>query len=485
MARSGNTRVIHALRSATSVIRGEPDVLPKVLDSAIELTGAERGFIATLDQAGKFAVRVARNFGGSGVPLEQTEISQSLCTLAVKSNQSVVSFNPQSDPKFPRGKSRRILRVRSELVAPLVAGGETLGAIVLQERTRENPFAAEEKRLLEAIAGLAGPALALVRQNESLRKDLEQARTLLEKRRFKRIVGSSEALRALLARLERVCDSDVPVLILGESGSGKDVVAHSLHEEGRRKDGPYVAINVTALPDALLEDELFGHAKGAFTGADRLREGLFQQANGGTLFLDEIGDMPLPLQAKLLRVLEDKEVRPVGASTATKVDVRIVAATHRDLEKRVREGKFREDQFYRLNVVRLETPPLRERREDVPLLARFFLEKVALEHGKPAPRLSREALAALERHRWPGNVRELDNVMRRAFVLGNDPIETADLGLAKTRPEKDLRRRGERFTDDEFRAAYAAAKGEVSDVLAELGMSRASFFRYKKRLKLR
>ncbi|QRK10761.1 sigma-54-dependent Fis family transcriptional regulator [Archangium violaceum] len=235
---------------------------------------------------------------------------------------------------------------------------------------------------------------------------------------FAALIGRSAPMRTLYELIERVAHSPAPVLVRGESGSGKELVARALHFEGPRKAGPFVAVNCTAIPNALLESELFGHVKGSFTGATTPRRGLFLEADGGTLFLDEIGDMAPELQAKLLRVLEDGEVRAVGADASRKVDVRVVAATHQELEARVREGRFRQDLFYRLNVVPLLVPPLRERREDIPLLVEHFVAQSRKRN--PRARLTGftpEALAALAAAPWPGNVRELENLVERLAVV--------------------------------------------------------------------
>jgi two-component system response regulator HydG len=249
-------------------------------------------------------------------------------------------------------------------------------------------------------------------ENRALRQAVGERST------FAAMVGRGASMRALHELIERVAHSPAPVLVRGESGSGKELVARALHFEGARKEGPFVAVNCTAIPNALLESELFGHVKGSFTGATTPRRGLFLEADGGTLFLDEIGDMAPELQAKLLRVLEDGEVRAVGADASRKVDVRVVAATHQDLDARVREGRFRQDLFYRLNVVPLRVPPLRERREDIPLLVEHFVAQ----SRKRNPRASLagftpEALAALAAAPWPGNVRELENLVERLAVV--------------------------------------------------------------------
>jgi len=236
------------------------------------------------------------------------------------------------------------------------------------------------------------------------------------------MVGASPALGKVFALLEKVAPSDVAVLIQGETGTGKELVARALHEYGARKDEPFLAENCAAVPAELLESELFGHERGAFTGAVADRAGHFVAADGGTVFLDEIGDMPLPMQAKLLRVLQDGEVRPVGSNASKKVDVRVVAATNKDLRAMCAAGTFREDLYFRLNVITIELPPLREREGDVAHLARFFIGRMKDEIGLEAT-ITPAALEALSRWRWPGNVRELENEIRRAVALSGGRVD--------------------------------------------------------------
>jgi two-component system response regulator GlrR len=237
-------------------------------------------------------------------------------------------------------------------------------------------------------------------------------------------ISRSPQMAELLAQTRLVAASDASVLIRGESGTGKEVLARALHRCSARSKGPFVAVNCGAIPDNLLESELFGHEKGAFTGAAQRHQGLVLEADGGTLFLDEIGDMPLALQVKLLRLLQDREVRAVGSARARPVDIRVVSATHRDLETLMREGSFREDLFYRLNVVTLFLPPLSERREDIPLLAQHFLSVVAQRYGRPAPSFAPDALEYLTASRWPGNIRQLSNVIEQCCVLCTGPLLT-------------------------------------------------------------
>ncbi len=236
------------------------------------------------------------------------------------------------------------------------------------------------------------------------------------------IVGHSAAMQQVFKLVGRVAGSDAPVMITGESGTGKELVARAIHHHSHRTTKTYVAINCAAIPEQLLESELFGHEKGAFTGAVGQRIGRFEQCDGGTLFLDEIGDMPLPLQGKILRVLQDGHIVRVGGNQSVRTDVRIIAATNRNLEVEVAEKRFREDLFYRLNVVRIQLPPLRQRIEDIRLLAEHFVQKVATEKRLPRLKLSEEAVRVLEAHNWPGNVRELENTIRRACVLSTSDI---------------------------------------------------------------
>lgn len=255
-------------------------------------------------------------------------------------------------------------------------------------------------------------------------------RLLAPRERGEELVTVDPTMQRVLALVDRVAVRDLPVLVTGESGTGKELIARRLHRHSARREGPFVAVNCAALPESLAESELFGHEKGAFTGAEKDRTGRFEEANGGTLFLDEIGDLPLSLQAKLLRALEDGAVRRVGGRKDIPVSVRLIAATNRDLAQAMEAGQFRRDLYYRLAVVRIELPPLRERIGDIPVLARHFLTSLAARHGIPTCELTPEALAALERYPWPGNVRELRNVLERALVVrAGMPITARELDL--------------------------------------------------------
>ena len=281
--------------------------------------------------------------------------------------------------------------------------------------------------------------LGQVRDHQRLLGENRELRAALQERhRVEGILGDSGRMQEVLSLVRRVAASDATVLIRGESGTGKELIAKAIHYASRRAEGPLVRVNCAALPETLLESELFGHEKGAFTGAQATRRGRFELAHGGSLFLDEIGDLPPHLQVKLLRVLQEREIERVGSSRPIPVDVRLLAATHRDLEALVKAGGFREDLYYRINVVTLVVPPLRERREDIPLLLDHFLSKFARENGKTIRGLTREARDTLLHYDYPGNVRELENLMERAVVLTRDEvIGRADLPLSvrETEPE--------------------------------------------------
>jgi two-component system nitrogen regulation response regulator GlnG len=308
-------------------------------------------------------------------------------------------------------------------------GSDCAVVIITAQNTFENAVEAMKRGALDYLVKPFGVAevKALVgkaRRTRALEQEVHQLRREVGRRTVPgdRLVGRSPALLEIFKTVGRVAGRDVSILITGESGTGKELVARAIHQASRRASGPFVAVNTAAIPRELLESELFGHERGAFTGAVEARTGRFREASGGTLFLDEIGDMPVDLQAKLLRVLQSNDVTPVGGRRSEPVDVRIVAATHRDLDAAVAEGRFREDLVYRLRVVPMHIPPLRERREDVPVLAEHFLARYADELGTGSHFLSRPALERLAAYEWPGNVRELENSIKRALVLANGEV---------------------------------------------------------------
>jgi transcriptional regulator with PAS, ATPase and Fis domain len=334
----------------------------------------------------------------------------------------------------------------------------------------------QQKRAVERLS--KGQA----REIERLQREVSTQRQNLELRYdYSQIVGRGAAMHRVLERLDRVVDSDVSVLVLGESGTGKELVARALHFNGARKAGSFQGINCAALPESLLEAELFGSVKGAFTGADRDKIGLMPAANGGTLFLDEVGELPLSTQAKLLRVLQEREVRPLGSNKSVPLDVRLVCATHRDLLGDVASGRFREDLYYRIAVVSVELPPLRERLEDLPALSTKILAGLARTAQRKPPELSQDALRRLSAHPFPGNVRELQNVLTRAFVLASGPKireQDLDLGAARSRgPRAGSRRDFEAQEKSRILESLRGARWNVSVVARTLGIPRNTLYR--------
>ncbi len=303
------------------------------------------------------------------------------------------------------------------------------------------------------------------------------------------VIGRSSAMLAVFSLADLVASSSSNVLITGESGSGKEMIARIIHGRGSRKNFPFVPINCTAIPENLLESELFGYMKGSFTGAINNKKGLFEEADGGTLFLDEIGDLSLPLQAKMLRVLQDKQIRAVGGTHLKLIDVRIIAATHRDLRTMVRHGEFREDLYYRLNVIPIKVPPLRERKEDIPLLVKHFLNKFSQQAGFSVKDVSGEALAILMRHTWPGNVRELENVIERAIVLSHGEMTENAVILdrmsdASVEDEESLesdRPTLEKLEERYIKKVLQEVDHKIEDAAKVLGISRRTLYR-KERL---
>jgi len=340
--------------------------------------------------------------------------------------------------------------------------------------------------LVELTVQKALERAELREENRALRAALPRGKTL---------VGDSPALRELTEQARRAADSKSTVLLAGESGTGKEVLARSIHAWSPRAARPFIAVNCVALSEELLESELFGHEKGSFTGAHQQKPGKFELANHGTVFLDEVGDIRESLQAKLLRVLQEHEFERVGGTKTIRVDIRVIAATNRDLEAAVRSGRFREDLYYRLNVVRLELPPLRTRIDDVPALAEHFLRKYCAETGKNLPGISEEAMTVLRGHRWPGNIRELENAIERAVVLGGGgPISPADLGIRSSAdgpnavdetPAGPFHESVEGFKRGLIRSALAQAAGNQTRAAEILGLQRTYLARLIKNFRLR
>ncbi len=373
--------------------------------------------------------------GKAGEPIP---ITRSVFKKVVRDREAVLA----ADAKKDVGETASMLaaNIVSTIGIPLWQGESILGVLQVDNRARPGMFKSRDLDRVALLAQAASQAVARARLVSRLQLAEERQRTAAEylkereaSRRTTDIIGESAAMHAVFDQLRKVMDTRVSVLITGETGTGKELIAAALHYWSQRRDKLFVAQNCAALPENLLESELFGHKKGAFTGATEDKKGLFEVADQGTLFLDEVGEMPLSLQAKLLRVLQEGEVRPVGASRSRKVDVRIVAATNRDLEVEVKEGRFREDLFYRLQVFPLRLPPLRERPEDIPLLAGHFLKRYVKEFGRSIEGFSQQAMECLAAYAWPGNVRELENEVQRLILRADEGEFVAEEHISERR----------------------------------------------------
>jgi transcriptional regulator with GAF, ATPase, and Fis domain len=438
-------------------------LLDALLDALLEVTRADKGFVIELAD-GEPVVRAARNLDSANVEDAVSRVSDSIVQRVVQTRRPLVVADALHDAEWSSSASVVNLRLQSVMCAPLTARGEVFGAIYLGNDSVRNLFDPQSLQTLTVFASQASLLLQNALLLRDLRKENEELREAVENRRYGELLGAGPSMREVYRRIEKVAPTDVTVLIQGETGTGKELVAREIHRRSPRSAGPFVAVNCAAIPEGLLESELFGHVKGAFTGAVASRPGRFQAAAGGTLFLDEIGEMPPSLQVKLLRAIQEHSVQRVGEARPEPVDIRVVAATNRNLEEDVRDGRFREDLYYRLNVVAIRLPPLRERGEDVAMLARWFLQRYAVEFDSRARSFAPGAVAAIRKYRWPGNIRELENRVKKASVLADGPLITAD--------DLDLRR-------EELEPAMALAqaieefrKGYISDVLERNGGNR-------------
>jgi transcriptional regulator with GAF, ATPase, and Fis domain len=500
-------------------------LLRLILDSSIQLVRGERGFLlldARAERKGassdprEWKVRLARSFDRADIPIPSSRLSMGIAHKVAASGEPLLSVDAGRDARFSGMASVEDLKLRSVMCLP-IAGDEGLeGLLYIDNRLQQGAFSQDDLDLCQLLAHHAAIAIRNARlvselreRNERLMQSADQIRSLndqlgrkirdrdselsvvraelgRERGRYDygNIVGASDEMRRVFQELDRIIEAELPVLIQGESGTGKELIARAIHFNGPRKKHPFVVENCAALPDALLESELFGHTRGAFTGAERTKKGLLEQAHGGTLFLDEIGDMSTEMQKKLLRVLQEGEVRPLGSTQTIRVDVRLLAASHQDLEELVRAGSFREDLFYRVNVLALHLPPLRQRRDDVPLLAEALLTRAAREAGRSAPHLAHEVLAALAAYDWPGNVRELENEMRRVLLLAQDEVRLEHLSAGiragpRSVPDPiaidrvgDLRSSVVRFERQAIQDALDRNAGNKSRAAKELGISR-------------
>jgi len=434
-------------------------LLEQIMDHAIELTRAERG-VLLLAENGDLVYRMARDYQKRPIPDAESAISRSIAEQVIRDGRALVTTNAQEDQRLDAYQSVSDLQLHSVLCVPLRDWEKQFGALYIDNRFEKGVFTEGDRQLLEAFADQAAIALSNAwlhaenRQraedlsisnkrieglNEQLeakvehqsaeiveiREELREKQSELElKYNYQNMIGQSDTMQAVFRLLDKVTDSTMPVYIHGESGTGKELVARAIHFNGPRRNHRFVVENCAALTESLLESELFGYVKGAFTGADKDKKGLFELADGGTIFFDEVGDMSHEMQKKLLRVLQEGEVRRVGGKDLIQVDARIVSASNKDLQKMVADGTFREDLYYRLNVLRLDLPPLRDRKDDILFMVDLFLDEFAEINRKPKRQLSADVEAALCDYHWPGNVRELRNVVIGVVSLTDKQVLT-------------------------------------------------------------
>ncbi|MEW6685087.1 MAG: sigma 54-interacting transcriptional regulator [Candidatus Edwardsbacteria bacterium] len=456
------------------------ELLNRVMDLVIERTKAERGFVVLKDETRQeLKVKAARNFERQTIE-DPTEISYTIVHKVINEANPILTSDAKTDPRFAGSESVFLYHILSILCVPLIKREKIIGVIYIDSRTITNVFSERDLNFLIAFANLAAIAIDNALLQEKLKSEnIALKEEIKGKYRFENIIGRGKKIQEVLEIVERVIESSVPVLLEGESGTGKELIARAIHFNGPRSEKKFVAQYCGALPETLLEAELFGYKKGSFTGASSDKPGLFEVADGGTFFLDEVGEISPSIQTKLLRVLQDGEIRRIGETEPRKVDVRIISATNRNLESEVKEGKFREDLFYRLKVVGIRLPPLRERKEDIPILVQHFLKKTQVFTPKGIKGIEEKAIDALLHYNWPGNIRELENVISYVIVMAKgEIISLSDLPSEIIEQKKEVGPRFVRKTKSLKEAekeiiltAFREAGGDRKKAAKKLGIS--------------
>jgi Nif-specific regulatory protein len=409
-------------------------VLRPVLERMAQFMGLVRATVTILNrESGSIHIDMATGLSPKELERGRYRLGEGITGRVVETGEPAIVEKVSKDPRFldkTQTRRREMEKLKKELsfvCVPIRAMDEVIGALSADREFKEDISLSEDVRLLLLVASLISQAVVIRRDA------LEQVRILADENvrlqgeitdrmRASKIVGSSHAIRQVHQLIHQVADTDTTVLIRGESGVGKELVAEALHVNGKRARRPFIKISLAAVPETMIESELFGHERGAFTGATHSRQGRFEAADGGTIFLDEIGDLPLAIQIKILRLLQERQFERLGSNVTKSVDVRVIAATNRDLETMVQQGAFRPDLYFRLNVFPIYVPPLRERRTDITLLADYFIGKISFKTGKEIKRISTPAIDMLMHYHWPGNVRELQNCIERAIILSSDGI---------------------------------------------------------------
>ncbi len=402
------------------------EIFEFVMKKMSEYFDIARGMLVTFenDELNILSVKMAFNISEDEMQRGIYKVGEGIVGSVVKNGKPISIKNLHEEKSFlNRMQIKRNKNIPISFIAvPLKIEGVVIGVLAVEQKFENENRLKETEEILVILANFIAGKIKnfnfLLKEKENLIEENVNLKQELSKNySFSNIIGKNRKMIEIFKLIESVADSVASILILGESGTGKELIAKAIHYNSSRRDAPFISINCASIPETLLESELFGYKKGAFTGAVSDKKGKFQLANGGTLFLDEIGDMPLYLQAKILRALQEKEIEPLGSETKVKVDVRLISATNKPIDEWVKEGKFREDLFYRINVIEIKIPPLRERKDDIPILANYFLKKYAEKNGRKIKAISEDALILMQSYKWPGNVRELENIIERAVLL--------------------------------------------------------------------
>ncbi|HVU04570.1 MAG TPA: sigma 54-interacting transcriptional regulator [Polyangiaceae bacterium] len=464
------------------------ELLETLLDAVIEVTGAARGVVLLVDSADGERrtprVRASRNVNRATMEDASGAISDSIVRHVIETKRPIIVSDALSDTTFGKSESVLALQLSSVMCAPLMSQGEVVGALYVGNDEVKHLFDRQQLDLLVIFASQASLILQNAMLLTALRADKEKLSAELSDKRFGEIIGACPSMMEVFRKLQKVAGTDISVLITGETGTGKELIAREIHRRSNRVSGPFITVNCGAIPENLIESEMFGHVKGAFTGAIASRPGKFQQANGGTLFLDEVGELTPALQVKLLRAIQERVVYRVGDSKPERCDIRIVAATNRNLDAMIKSQEFREDLYYRLNVVNLWLPPLRERGDDTFIIAKALLSKYADELGSPVRGFSPAALAAIRKFDWPGNIRQLENRIKKALVLCDKTLlgpEDMDLGPEAQAPIVPLEKAKEDFQRRYVLEVLERNNGNRTQTARDLGVDPRTIFRYLER----
>ncbi len=462
------------------------DLFRTVLDHLIAITGSDKGFLLRCTADG-LDVPAARNIDRDDLADSLDQVSDSIIKRVLETGEPLIVSDASNDRRFRNAQSVVDLKLSSVMCVPLKFRDKLLGVLYLGNDRVANLFRPEDLDTLMIYAGQTALLLhsaqllnELIVDNQSLREELRNAS-------LGRIIGNSPEIRAISRKIDKIANTDISVLVQGETGTGKELIAREIHARSDRRDKPFVSINCGAIPEHLLESELFGHVRGAFTGAISNRIGKFEAADGGTIFLDEIGEMPMPLQVKLLRVLQERCIEKVGEGQPIPIDFRVISATNSDLEQAVKDRTFREDLYYRLDGIRIDVPPLRERGNDIVLLAKYLLDKYAGQYRRTRIKgFSKDALTAMLRYYWPGNVREMENKIKKAVIMAEGTLLTAEDLEIRLEPSQ---RRIQRLADAqaEFTLNYIKEVLEINNwnktkTARDLGVDPRTIFRYLERI---